>query len=174
MKRVTAVIAALWLFAVPRLAAADHAKPETVLRQAAGQLAPGDRIRVTSPPPLESRFSGWFEGVESDSILRVRLSRRDAALPVYPRQVGSIEVSAGSHRHVLGGAVTGLLLGAVVGLAIGRSEPDPSVDLPYVGPVTMQGLNQSEGLVVGAGVGLVTGAVIGYLVRGERWEAIAP
>jgi hypothetical protein len=79
-----------------------------------------------------------------------------------------LEVSRGKRTHVVKGAGLGFLAGVLAGGAIGLVSAQHGAktgdDLAY--------LRVPAGMVIGAGAGIVVGAVVGATSTRERWEPL--
>jgi hypothetical protein len=91
-------------------------------------------------------------------VLEVEGRAEHSALPL--ASVTSREVSRGKKGHTLVGAGAGFVVGAVAGTAWVRSLKE--ADDPW---------DASETLVPG-GLGLALGALVGSLIKIERWETV--
>lgn len=101
-------------------------------------------------------------GQDRDS-LRVETDSNSAPVAVARTDVTSIEARLGRHGHAGSGALAGLVCGGIVGAAAGSSCEDDFV-CPGAG----------GGALLLGGTGLVFGALIGVLIRSERWESACP
>lgn len=149
----------------PAIGAEPLDRERTLLRTTTDSWSVGDRIRVTMSGPFPARWTGAFQGLESDSILLVRMSGAEAPARVGLSQIGVLEESIGRKRHWAAGAVIGLLAGAGVGALIGeshRSNPDDFI----------QGMDALYA-PIGAAIGMGVGAGIGFMVRSDRWGIAA-
>jgi len=173
MRNAATTLILAFTLAIPRLASADpQADEKTRLTEIVGPLEPGARIRITAPEPFETRFTGWFSNIESDSVLRVHLDRDEAAVPVHLRQIGTIETNVGTRRHWLIGSVIGLAVGTAIGAASVAGEEDPTFDMPPFGRFRMVGVRQTQ--VAASGIaGLLLGGVVGYFIKSEQWRPVA-
>jgi hypothetical protein len=161
------------LFAsLPANAAPNDAASRSLLVQSASSWNLGERIRVTAPEPMVMTFTGWYSGLEADSILLVRLSRDEGHVPVHLRQIGMLESSVGSRRHVMAGATVGCLVGLLIGAAVAGSDRDPEVQIDGLGTFQLRGLRTTY-IAIGGASGLVLGGAIGYLIRTDRWGFVA-
>ena len=142
----------------------DDAASRTVLRNAVVSWDSGDRIRVTVAGAEGTRMTGWYSGLESDSVLRMHLDRDRPPVSVPLHRIRALEESTGRKRHVLLGMGLGLVAGVLVGnLVQNRSsrDADAFLDLPDLYPV------------IGGMAGLVVGGGVGFFVRSERWHQVA-
>ena len=137
----------------------------TVAQNVAAQdtlaIAAGERVRLT----LQSSHRpviGVLLGQDRDS-LRVQADSNSAPVAVARTDVTSVEASLGRHGHAGSGALAGLVFGGIVGAAAGSSCQDDFL-CPGAG----------GGALLLGGTGLVFGALVGVLVRSERWERVYP
>jgi hypothetical protein len=153
------------------LAAENDVTNRTVLVNTASSWLPGDRIRITSPEPYRVYWTGWFTSLESDSVLRMRISRTEDPVAVRLHQIGTLEEKIGGKRHPGTGAGVGCLVGLLIGAMMAPSE-DPEIPIDGLGTFRMRGLGQSY-IVVGGVAGLVLGGAIGYTIKSDRWGIVA-
>ncbi len=124
-------------------------------------IAAGERVRLTLAS-REDPVVGVLVAQDRDS-LRVQ-SRPDSPPIVFARAgVTGAEASLGRHGHAGTGALVGLLAGGVAGAALGSSCEDD-----FLCPGT------GGGALLLGGTGLVFGALVGVLIRTERWEWVYP
>jgi hypothetical protein len=152
------------------LAAENDATSRTILVNTAGSWLPGDRIRVTSPEPYRVHFAGWFTALESDSVLRMRISPAQDPVAIRLHQIGTLEEKIGTKRHFGTGAGVGCLVGLLIGAMMASDDPEILID--GLGTVRMQGLGQLS-VVAGGVAGLVLGGAIGYTIKSDRWSVVA-
>ena len=131
----------------------------------------GDRVRVRAPSVRDDRYVGRVEGLPPDSIMldtagvRRRLGFdmgpvlveefRRVTIPT--SAIESIDISTGrSHKRAT-------IKGAIIG-ALGGGALFGATNLPEVNPTFSD-------FVGGAGVGVVVGGVVGYLLGGEKWQS---
>ena len=142
-------------------------------------LPPGSRVRVTLPcsaiPAAESRpvradcaTEGSLLRLTDDSVM---MDGGEATLSVARNQVSRLEVSQGQRSHWKAGAGIGSLAGAgftylLVDAGGSTSLCDRSANQDALSSTECLGLTVLGG-VTGAGLG----AVIGNLVKSERWES---
>ncbi len=135
--------------------------------QTVSDLEPGLRIRVNAPSMYDRPAIGALEGIDAAG-LRMRLEA-GGNLNVPRDVVDGIDVSGGLRSHRLKGAAVGGLVGFTGGLiaaAHGR-EDDPF----------MPGFDRTVeviGVVVMTAAGAGVGALVGALIRTERWEEVYP
>ena len=159
------VTAVLLVAATPAAAELSDADARTLLRQATSSWDRGDRIRVVSPQPYKVRWTGWFEGLEGDSALRMTLDPR-APVTVPLRQIGSLEEKVGTKRHWPTGAILGLAVGLGAGLVIASGDDSPK-------DAFFGDLGDVLWPPIGAGAGLVGGGLIGFFVKTDRFAKVA-
>lgn len=145
--------------------------------QGTAQLSPGTRVRMRLDTTVTVRQTNsilspdvWWVGElvsrEGDT-LTFRVSG-DSAVAISRRQIEALEVSAGYHSNVLGGALAGGLLGAGVGFLLSHlnscSNPSSSISClsgSEIGKVT------AVSALLGAGVGAAVGSS-----SHERWRRV--
>jgi hypothetical protein len=133
----------------------------TPLAGAAAQdvpLQPGRRVRVTVPSAAVSGQQATFQRVSGDTLV---LSSASYAV----NDVTRLDVSTGRHGHPWTGMLIGLLGGAAAGAGIAAAAYDSNED--FYALVVLVGAG------IGAGSGLLVGAVAGALIKTERWEEIS-
>ncbi len=157
----------------------------------ASRLTPGTRIRLTHMYFCSSDVSGTVDcttaargaaGVRPQQVAGalVRLERDSVVLNIAPTRtlalpaaaLEALAVSRGKHGHRLAGAGVGFLVGAGVSFALlntggSNSLCDRSANQDAISSSECIGLAALGGI---AGAGL--GAVIGGLVRTERWQNV--
>jgi hypothetical protein len=130
--------------------------------------SPGDRVRVRLPcapadgPQACAVIAGRLVAPATDSLVLEDEHGMTRRIDV---QAGTVlERSVGSRRHTLLGLGIGALVGVGTGAALvsgctqgGRGEDDGLCNLYYFGSIP-------------AGAGL--GALVGALIRTERWEVL--
>jgi hypothetical protein len=144
--------------------------------QAPDALARGTIIRVSrvcpGPLPGASRQTGCPPErgvlVGSDSAGLTWRSGGSSVVRVTPwSQVGSVEVSRGKGGHAGTGAAAGAIVGAIPGALSGMA---------FAGLCECSHPNYAGGALIGglifAGPGALVGAIVGQLVRTERWGAV--
>ena len=132
-----------------------------LMQGSASPLTTGTRVRVTvrEPGQAERQLVGPLRTFDSQT-LTMSAGESPAQLALPRPTITRIEVSRGRRGHT----VMGLLLGAVLGLsavAIKDAGCGPDCDGTSGGQVAA---------VVGGGA--VLGAVVGTVVRSERWESL--
>lgn len=141
----------------------------TIASQQSPPVKAGDRVRVMAPSVSGSPFVGTFVAVEADSLVvhdSVDTWRLSLA------SVEQLDLSRGRKPHTLLGAGIGFLVGGGVAVAVlftgGSSSPcDQSANQDAMNSGECIGLSALGGL---AGAGL--GAIVGGLIRTERWQRI--
>jgi len=91
-----------------------------------------------------------------DSRLRDRVDPRFATTPLALQQIDKTDASTAGHRHTGRGLVLGLIVGAIGGVAYGRSANPGEMG---------RGYNEAVGAVAFGAVGAVCGAIVGYAWR---------
>ncbi len=102
--------------------------------------------------------------------LAVNVENRDSPLALPLASLTKLEVSRGQKSRTLKGAGIGFLVGGAAGLATAAIAcaiaGDCAADDPYTGLV------YAVFGVLGAGVGTLTGAIIGSTIKVDRWETV--
>jgi hypothetical protein len=158
----------------------------------AAGVTPGERIRVkgalTAPTKTKhgeietatTTEKGTVAWVRADTIgFRVDGARQDGVelIAVPLGKIERLDKSAGQHRNT----VTGLWIGALGGAALGAatmaiSTPTHCTATGWAavgcGLYDNPGTNAAAGAVIGGAGGLVLGAVIGSLIKTEKWARV--
>jgi hypothetical protein len=161
----------------PSAAAPDSMEARTLLINTAGELLPGDRIRIVSPEPYYMRTTGWFSSLRGDSAIQVRMSRGEPPVTVGLYQIGALEEKVGTKRHVVTGATVGLLVGLVAAVVYASDHGESEVVLPrFYGdqPLVLHtnGMKQTY-IAIGAVSGLVLCGTIGFMAKTDRFGLVA-
>jgi hypothetical protein len=134
----------------------------SIVAQEPPRVQPGARVRVTAAHLPHGRQIGTLAYIDADTLI-VGPTR------VAVQSVSKLEVNTGRRSHSLLGAGIGFLIGAGVG-AIASSGKNACTNSDYLSPGTAC-------VLVGAGVlgvvGIPVGAIVGALVRTDRWQEIA-
>lgn len=126
-------------------------------------LSPGDQVRLRLSGGGQS-VRGRVEATELDQLVVRPKDGGQAQLHLSPQQVAQLEVVHGRRSHWLAGAAIGFVPGALMGVAVvANSECDPDCD--------HTGRALGYGLVGGAITGTV-GALIGLVVKTDRWVPV--
>ena len=126
-----------------------------LLRTAAAQVGPGDRVRVTTPD-IE-RYDGTVQAIRGDFLTVDTLTVPRASIT-------RLEVHRGRKGQAhLGAAIGAVALGAA-GVAVGIAFCE-GFECP-----------KGEGAAVGGGAGVLVGGLlglgIGALTKSDRWEEV--
>ena len=165
------------LLSVPSSAAAQgNAATIQPLTHVRLSVTSPESIRVLAGSPLTAKqlrrdqFIGTLQGRRDDDVIvGIRSPESELAIPI--RSVTRLEASLGKHGRAGRGALIGMGAGLVGGVAAGMivcagGNCESSGFTHETAIVsTVLGLG---GLVVGTGVGAITGS----LIRSERWRAI--
>ncbi len=137
--------------------------------QEAPPVAPGDRVRIAAPEIVNDRVVGTVVALKPDT-LAVNVENRDSPLALPLASLTKLEVSQGQKSRTLKGAGIGFLVGGAAGLATAALAcaiaGDCDADDPYTGLV------YAVFGVLGAGVGTLTGAIIGSTIKVDRWDTV--
>ncbi len=127
-------------------------------------VTPGARVRVSAPTVAERPLLGTVVALEVDTlIVDARGYAHPLALPL--ASLAWLEVSRGQKSRTLKGAGIGFLVGGAAGLATAAIWC--AIDCDAGDPYT--GLVYAALGVLGAGVGALTGAIIGSTIKVDRW-----
>jgi hypothetical protein len=160
------VLALFPLMLVPgvgRAQAVDSLSQGTIIRVSHGC---GDGAAPASPHAGCRRERGAFVAVSSAGLTWRPGGSSTAQLTPW-RQIGELDVSRGRHGHAGTGAAVGAVVGAIPGALSGMAYAEVVCECShpnYVGGALM-------GALIFAGPGALAGAIIGQLVRTERWDA---
>lgn len=128
------------------------------------QAMPGDRIRVTFPDANRPRLVGQLLERRGDTLV---LRADDVGQPrvLSATEIRQLEVRIGQHRNVW----KGLAIGAGAGVALGALYAALASDMESSGWT----VKTSTGAVFAASTvsGALWGAVIGALIKSDRWAA---
>jgi hypothetical protein len=169
------VLAAFALAHGAMAGAPRRAPAQTVRDGASVVVAPGARVRVSTP--AAGRIVGTLLRATTDSVVVEVASGSSVAFPA--GGISRLELSAGVQRHGWKGAGIGLLVGAGVGGVIGlatyrRTECDePLLDLfvcSFVDRTSREVTVIADAAMVGT-LGAVAGALIGHAAR-ESWVRV--
>ena len=136
-------------------------------------LAPGARVRISAPEVSPGdRLIGSVIAVSADTILmRVEQpatwASDTAAIPY--GSITRLDVSRGRKSAIVPGLLVGMGAGGIAGAALGATDLTRCRNDRDIG---VGGCLIFEGLFV-AGGGLV-GAVLGAVIRRDRWEQVPP
>ena len=136
-------------------------------------LTPGARVRVWAPELRDHKLAGTLVELGADTL--VLQARPDAGWLRIPRAwVTRLDVSRGRKSRVGSGIKYGVLAGLVTGALVGgivcKSQYSCSNAHQEEGDMTP--LYALGGAVMGAGSGLIVGALVGDAASGERWEEV--
>ena len=129
-------------------------------------VVPGARVRVYSP----DRVTGTIESLSPDALV-LKPEDRDSSQAIPFASMTKLEVSQGLTSRTSKGAGIGFFVGGAAGLAtaaiVCAIAGDCVADDPYTGLV------YAFFGVLGAGVGTLTGAIIGSSSKTDRWETVS-
>lgn len=130
----------------------------------------GDKIRVTSPGELTGKITGIVTGITPDSL---QFMHRDSSINISLASLSRLEVSNGEKRSAGRGALIGAGgLGATMGLLMMSTDESCSSDEGWCIDLFSRSDSFKLGLVSGALLGGIGGAVIGHFIIRDRWEKI--
>lgn len=139
----------------------------------------GRRLRVTLVGQPEKSLVGTSLGLRDGTLyLRPASHHRDEpdTLAIPQASISRVDFSDGTRRHVLAGLLIGGAAGAAVGAGTFGSGPPCNSSLPR-NNVFNFGCGDSfaaAGALLGGIAGLFGGALVGALIRTERWTPITP
>jgi hypothetical protein len=154
---------------VPALLASDAAAQAP----AAGGVAVASGTRVRVSPPGAGRQSGTLIALTGDTLV---LRRANGDTATWARAgVTRLDLSRGRRGHPWRGAAIGFAVAAAVGAVAGAAAhepPDPESpscrDRGLCG--ASRGAEATEAALLLGTLGAVPGAVIGAMIRTERWQ----
>ena len=130
----------------------------------------GDKIRVTAPGELIGRSTGIVTDITGDSL---RIMHRDSTINISLASLSLLEVSTGQKRFAGRGALIGAgSLGLTLGLVMMSTDENCSSDEGWCIDLFSRSDSFKLGLVSGALLGGVSGAIIGHFIIRDRWEKI--
>ncbi len=151
--RLTALVTLLLITRVTGLAAQDTL------------VTPGARVRISAPTVAERPLLGTVVALEVDTLI-VDAQGYDHPLTLPLASLARLEVSLGQKSRTLKGAGIGFLVGGAAGLATAAIAC--TIDNCDLGPPPAFIVYLYFG-VLGAGVGTLTGAIIGSIIKVDRW-----
>lgn len=153
-----------WL--LPALMSITFAGP--VHAQVPTQVHPGDLVRIRLDHESRPR-TGRLITIDQDSIVLAQTDDPGVITAVPRAAVSRAWVSRGRSRKTLQGLLIGLGVGAVTGTALGAIAYHPCQDcLLDFG----RGVSAALGGTMGSALGLVTGGVVGFATRREKWQPV--
>ena len=142
--------------------------------QATSAVAPGARVRVWAPEWRNEAVTGTLVELGSDYVV-VRPEGQAETLGVPRRAITSMYVSVGRTQRTGWGIKYGAVAGFVAGSLVGATVCAVAVD----SCASSQQQEENQTLVysigggfIGAGAGLLVGAIIGGRIRADRWERV--
>ena len=128
-----------------------------LLRTAAAQVSPGDRVRVTTPD--RGRYDGTVHAIPGDFLTVDTLTVPRASIT-------RLEVHRGRKGHALLGAGIGAVALGAVGVAAGIEFCESFGSCS----------TRDEAAALGGGAGVLVGGLmglgIGALIKSDRWEEV--
>jgi hypothetical protein len=160
------------LLTLATFAAAAHAQ----VPESATVLAPGARVRITTPDLPRERVVAVYSDTRADTLILMRYQgpRADSLL-VPLRELQSIEVSRGSRRRALTYGIAGAILGAIGGGLWGNNATIPAdgPECTFLCSTEPTRIGWYTGASIGLGVGGTLGALFGRYVLGETWVPVS-
>lgn len=130
----------------------------------------GDKIRVTAPGEFTSKRTGIVTDVTGDSL---QFMHRDSSINVSLASISRLELSTGKKRSAGRGALIGAgSLGLTLGLIMMSTDESCSSDEGWCIDLFSRSDSFKLGLVSGALLGGVSGAIIVHFIIRDRWEKI--
>jgi hypothetical protein len=163
MRRVT-----IWLICLGALAAIPVAVPEAA-------PAPGTRIRLLLPPALIKPTPGTLLQLTADSLAFRPDGTSEERLQLPLSAVSSFELSRGKKGNAGKGAKIGLVVGLVIGLGAALSHDEAKAGSgDFFQRHFGWGVSTGGVIVLGVVGGSLDGALIGALIRTEKWKSVDP
>lgn len=137
-------------------------------------ISPGTRVRVSmGAGPDRREVIGALTRADAD-VWVLRLNEQGDSAVVSSADLTEVRVSHGTRGHKLEGFLIGALVGGLVGAAAYKEPSPPSCDPPSLCAnwgSPLSGLD-SQGFAIFSGLigGGALGALIGGMVKTERWE----
>jgi hypothetical protein len=110
-------------------------------------------------PTVGSKYGPIMVALARPDGLRHSLDPRLAAKSLAGQQISTMDASTNGHRHVGSGLLVGLIVGAIGGVAYGRSANPGSMG---------RGYNEAVGAIGLGAIGAACGAAVGYAWRSEN------
>ena len=138
--------------------------------------SPGDRIRIEQVDGTV--LTGTLATVTTEAIrLSVDSSRVEDGITIRRSQIATLERQEGTRSRSGAGSVIGLLAGGVIAVATLKESPDDcELGFPGVVGCASEDFEQLLGDVGRVALGVVAGAVGGYLIgsafRTENWVVV--
>lgn len=134
----------------------------------AATLAPGARVRVTSPSDNLKRHVSTVTEMRGDSIV---VAGPSGSRTLAFANVTALDVSIGKRNNVSRYALIGLGVGALVGVAsVAAAEDDCESDFGGCSYFVEESGIEAAAVGVISALGVVTGAIVGALHRTDRWQ----
>ena len=133
------------------------------------QLAPGMRVRIVSMASRDEGdvlMVGAFERLEGDTIHLTPVGSGGASRAIALADTHALEVSRGFRGH----AMTGAIIGGLVGVVAGAVAPCEDPEGMYLGP-SCDELRPFAVAMLGGG-GVLVGALIGLVAQTEQWQRV--
>ncbi|MGH7753112.1 MAG: hypothetical protein ACREN5_09870 [Gemmatimonadales bacterium] len=149
---------------------------DAVPSPAQAQLAPGERIRVTTDGWRLKPMVGTLESIDQDTV-RLRMADSAASTPIPRAYIRRVEVSRGQRSNALGGAVVGAAFGAGVGVIVAQLSPRPKTcrftgSYWFCRATPGSERNLASAALAGATLGAFLGLIKSAESSGERWERV--
>jgi hypothetical protein len=140
-------------------------------------LKSGTRIKLKVAPdstgvgPSSTEANGYIVGELhecNDGVLLFWPRKSSNMVQISVADVQSLSISNGKSGHALAGAGVGLVIGLVTGMAAKTHGNNPgSLEDEFLEPVTNTAVVASSAVS-----GLLVGAVIGALIRTDKWNTL--
>jgi hypothetical protein len=127
----------------------------------------GTRVRLSAPTTVQGALRGTVIAIDDESLL---LDTDDHRPLKVPRQgITQLELSTGRKGH----ARTGLIVGAVIGGALGATVPlDAMCTQTQIAAGESSCASRGALIATFAVADGAAGALIGHLIKGDRWSAV--
>jgi hypothetical protein len=157
------------------LCLATAAEAKQLRAQQDPPIDPGDRLRVEREPILRGEqlseippTIGSLDNLQPDTLF-LRFDVEKSPLAIARDTITRIERSQGETSNVGKGALTGLVVGAGIGVFLGAAVAGDDFFGEEIGGEIIL---QAAGFFGGIGAG--AGALIGAISRSEEWEQVYP
>ena len=128
-------------------------------------VEPGARVRVKAPPQQPDWVDGTVVGWESESLV-LQPEEPGTPLTLARDQITELDVYDGRKGHALLGAGIGFGVGVGWTVALLSNE---SICNPEE---TCDAGDWAKGIAIFGGAGAGLGALVGLLIKTDRWEAV--
>ena len=137
---------------------------------AVGQITVGSKVRFQAPSAIQGPIQGTLMEMDEESLMVSTENQRP--FRVSRQAITQLELSTGRRGH----ARTGLIIGAAVGAAFGAVIPLDFGCTQAQLAVRDSSCIESRGAMIALGVlaDAGGGALIGHLIKSDRWSSVPP